>query len=230
MASRAGNPFPSNTLQSMTLRQTRAAMTEAPDTPRLTFTDLAEAIDALRDRGLRLTTPRRLVLETLFAADGPVSAERIATTLRLDLTSVYRNLEALEQHGLARHVHLGHGPGLYALVGRGEHEFIACERCGAVLTLTPDQLDPIRAQVRELYGYQVRFTHFAIVGLCPACAIQTEIGRRAPTARDHQPPAEPVPFDDPADGHGHSHHDHIHSHPRTDQHRSSDQPHDHSSS
>jgi Fur family ferric uptake transcriptional regulator len=87
-------------------------MTVAPDTPRLTFTDLADAVEALRARGLRLTTPRRLVLEALFAADGPVSAEYVGSSLSLELTSVYRNLETLEQHGLARHVHLGHGPGL----------------------------------------------------------------------------------------------------------------------
>jgi Fur family transcriptional regulator, ferric uptake regulator len=112
------------------------------------------------------------VLEALFATDAPASAERIATGARLDLTSVYRNLEALEQHGLVRHVHLGHGPGLYALVGRGEREFLSCERCGGVEALRLDQLDPVRDRVRELFGYEVRFTHFAIVGLCPNCAQQ----------------------------------------------------------
>ncbi len=192
-------------------------MTDAPDTPRLTFTDLDQAVDALRERGLRLTTPRRLVLEALFAADGPVSAERIALTLQLDLTSVYRNLETLEQHGLARHVHLGHGPGLYALVGLGEREFLACERCGAVRMLTPDQLAPIREQIRERFGYHVRFTHFAIVGLCPVCAHQP-----APAA---EPPSADTGHGSvhgsgggtgdagQADGHEHSHRDHIHSHP-----------------
>ena len=32
---------------------------------------------------------------------------------RCDLASVYRNLETLEDAGLVRHMHLGHGPGLY---------------------------------------------------------------------------------------------------------------------
>lgn len=145
-------------------------MTEAPHAARLEFDDLGGAIHALRTCGLRLTTPRRLVLEALFAADGPASAEYIATGAQLDLTSVYRNLEALEQHGLVRHVHLGHGPGLYALVGRGEHEYLSCERCGAVVAVTPDQLDPVRDQIVDLFGYRASFTHFAIVGLCPDCA------------------------------------------------------------
>ncbi len=198
-------------------------MTEAPDTPRLAFTDLSQAVDALRQRGLRLTTPRRLVLEALFAADGPISAERIATTLRLDLTSVYRNLETLEQHGLARHVHLGHGPGLYALVGRGEREFIACERCASVLTLRPDQLDPVRDQIKEMYGYEARFTHFAIVGLCPACATKPGAAIQAPTRTNSQPLTDPDRQHEPPHGHGHSHGDHIHSHLHSHHHSPSDQ-------
>jgi Fur family ferric uptake transcriptional regulator len=178
-------------------------MTQAPETPRLAFDDLADAVEALRARGLRLTTPRRLVLEALFAADGPVSAEYVASRLGLELTSVYRNLETLEHHGLARHVHLGHGPGLYALVGRGEREFLSCERCGAVRTATPDELDPVRDQLRDLFGYQVRFTHFAIVGLCPACVRESASG----------PPAGA-----PAPAHEHSHGDHVHSHPHSEPH------------
>ena len=149
-------------------------MTLSPDTPRLAFADLADALEALRQRGLRVTTPRRLVLEALFAAEVPVSAEHIAQTVNLELTSVYRNLETLEHHGLARHVHLGHGPGLYVLIGRGEREFLSCERCGAVRSLTTEQLDPIRDRVRELYGYEARFSHFPIVGLCPDCAQRRE--------------------------------------------------------
>ena len=45
-----------------------------------------------------------------------MSAETLARRLpHCDLGSVYRNLEALEAIGLVRHVHLGHGPGMYAL-------------------------------------------------------------------------------------------------------------------
>jgi Fur family ferric uptake transcriptional regulator len=161
-------------------------MTEAPDVPRLAFDDLEGAVDALRARGLRLTTPRRLVLAALFAADRPASAESIATGAELDPTSVYRNLEALERHGLVRHVHLGHGPGLYALVGRGDREFLSCERCGAVEALVPAELEPVRERIRQLFGYEARFTHFAIIGLCPRCASQQQPSRAARPAPSHR--------------------------------------------
>ena len=125
-------------------------MTEAPRVRPLQFTDLDEAVAALRERGLRLSTPRRLVLEALFEANDPVSAEHLSTRLGLDAASVYRNLETLEAHGVVQHVHLGHGPGLHALTGPGEREYLYCDRCGAARSLPPEALDSVRDQIRQL--------------------------------------------------------------------------------
>jgi Fe2+ or Zn2+ uptake regulation protein len=144
-------------------------MTQSPDSEPLHFTGIEEAIASLRERGLRLSTSRRLVLESLFEAPAPVTAEQLSTELGLDLASVYRNLETFERHGLVRHVHFGHGPGLYMLSGQDDREYLFCERCGAVRALEPAQLEPVREQIRELSGYEARFSHFAIVGRCPGC-------------------------------------------------------------
>ncbi len=145
-------------------------MTVAPDVPRLIADSPEQAIEALRASGLRLSTPRRLVIEALFAADGPVSAAALAQTLSLDESSVYRNLEVLEQQGLTHHVHLGHGPGLYVLAGRDDHEYLYCERCGKVTVLDADELEPVRGELKARFGHSARFTHFAIVGVCAGCA------------------------------------------------------------
>lgn len=156
-------------------------MTVSPGAPALAASSMSDAIAALRELGLRLTTPRRLVLEALFAAEGPASAEQVARSLNLDVASVHRNFETLERNGLVRHVHLGHGPGLYALHGRGEREYLYCDRCGAVEALAVKELDPVRRRIREQHGFQARFNHFAIVGTCAACA-----AREAPTrTHDH---------------------------------------------
>jgi Fur family transcriptional regulator, ferric uptake regulator len=115
------------------------------------------------------------VIEALAAAERPVSADAIAGGIdgrvpRSDLASVYRNLETLERVGVVRHVHLGHGPGLYALTGSGPREYLACESCHAVRVLDPAELEPVRRAVRECSGYEARFSHFPIVGICPRCA------------------------------------------------------------
>jgi Fur family ferric uptake transcriptional regulator len=134
-----------------------------------------QAVDELRSRGLRISAARRLVLEALFAADGPVTAERIAEGLdgrlpRSDLTSVYRNLETFETIGLVRHVHLGHGPGLYALASQADREYLVCEACDRIRAVPSADLADVRLVIRERFGYEARFGHFPIVGLCPECA------------------------------------------------------------
>src|SRR4051812_25043110 len=143
-------------------------MTVAPRSEPLRFGSLEEVEAAVRRDGGRLTRPRRQVLEALFAADGLASAEQIAGQ-EIELTSVYRNLERLEELGVVRHVHLGHGPGLYGLVGEGEREYLVCEACGQVTIAEPERLDRARDVIRETLGFDARFTHFPIHGLCSGC-------------------------------------------------------------
>src|SRR3954468_13561301 len=145
-------------------------MTVAPRSEPLRFTDIDDIAAAVRRDGGRLTLPRRLVLEALFAARRLVSAEYIATGADVDLASVYRTLERLEELGVVRHVHVGHGPGLYGLVGDGEREFLVCEHCGKVLAVAPHELDGARDAIREAFGYEARFTHFPVHGRCADCA------------------------------------------------------------
>jgi Fur family ferric uptake transcriptional regulator len=146
----------------MTRPHSAVQLVEAPD--------LESAVAVLRARGLRLSTSRRLVLEALYATDEPLTADRIAGDL--DIASVYRNLETLEEIGLVRHFHLGHGPGLYARSAVGAFEYLLCDACGEVVTVEPERLDGVRAQIRRDFGYEARFMHFPIAGLCPACAAE----------------------------------------------------------
>lgn len=150
-------------------------MTVAHRSPTLVVDSLEDALTVLREAGLRASAARRLVLEALFAAEGqPLSAERIAEGVtgrvpRSDLASVYRNLERLQEVGLVRHMHLGHGPGLYVLAASAR-EYLACESCSAVRAVDPVELDEVRASIRNRFGYEATFGHFPIVGLCEDCA------------------------------------------------------------
>jgi Fur family ferric uptake transcriptional regulator len=139
------------------------------------------AVATLRTRGLRASSARRLVLAALFAADRPVTAEQIAGGLDgrvppSDLGSVYRNLETLEELGVVRHLHAGHGPGLYAIARDGDEGFLACERCGAVQAGNPRAVTVIRGAVLKAFGYDASFKHFPIVGICPQCAQNPRVG------------------------------------------------------
>ena len=149
-------------------------MTRPAAGPPAAVRDVAGAVNLLRARGLRVSAARRLLLEALYAAPRPISAEEIAGGLagRLppsDLASVYRNLERLEELGLVRHVHLGHGAGRYAPATSRAEDVVVCEGCGGIAELAPGALDAARAAVRLASGFEPRFGHFPVVGLCPNC-------------------------------------------------------------
>jgi Fur family transcriptional regulator, ferric uptake regulator len=153
--------------------RSRPVLTFQPTGPILRFESADSVLRILRARGLRITTARRMIVSYLFEASGPVSAQQIAAGLDrtpLDLASVYRNLETLEEHGVVRHFHAGHGPGRYVMVGGGEREYLACDRCGAIEEIDRSELDSLREEVQNRFGYEVGFTHFPMVGLCPRCA------------------------------------------------------------
>ena len=67
----------------------------------------------LHQKGLRLTPQRELVLQAVRALDH-ATPEEIAEKVRethpgINLSTVYRNLETLENVGLVQHAHVGHG-------------------------------------------------------------------------------------------------------------------------
>jgi Fur family transcriptional regulator, ferric uptake regulator len=209
-------------------------MTYAPGAPPLPVSDVAAAAAALRRRGGRLSQPRRQVLEALFAAEGPVSAEYLAQglggrTMPVELTSAYRALEHLERLGVVRHVHLGHGPGLYALAGTHEREYLVCERCDRVMGVDAARLDPVRRLIQDAFGYHARFSHFPIVGLCASCANHYEPAhsRNRGGAMTDEHTHEHLHAG--AHSHEHSHGDLTHSHSHTaHDHEHTEHEHEHS--
>jgi Fur family ferric uptake transcriptional regulator len=145
-------------------------MTVANHAPALRAPSVASAVGALRARGMRVSLARRHVLEGLYDATGPISADELAARIPgADLASVHRNLAVLEEVGLVRHVHFGHGAGRYALIAGNESEYIACEKCGDYVSVVPERLHPVRSLIEREFGFVARFTHFPIIGLCGSC-------------------------------------------------------------
>ena len=147
-------------------------MNVSPHTRPLAPASVTSALGALRAGGHRISAARRLVLEALFAADGPASADRLAGGLggRLpgsDLASLYRNLETLAEAGIVEHLHVPHGPGLFVLTGRAGRGRRA-RRAGA-RGARPGRR-ALREAVRGATGFEAGLAHFPLVGVCPACA------------------------------------------------------------
>lgn len=137
--------------------------------------DRTEAIlDKLRRAGGRLTTARRAMIATLVSSDDHLTAEELAAEVQrthpdVHRSTVYRCLEALEQHGIVDHTHLGHGPAVYHLAD-DQHHHLVCEACGAVVELDDAIFEDLRTRLQAEHRFAIRPHHFALPGRCAGCS------------------------------------------------------------
>jgi Fur family ferric uptake transcriptional regulator len=139
-------------------------------------------IGALSDRGYRITKARRAVCEVLSKShDEHLSAADIyelareTTGARLDRSTVYRTLEALEDAGVLAHSHLGHGPSVYHLSEDAGHQHLICRSCGATVTLHEAEAALLARRITESTGFVPDPNHFALSGLCADCAAKESV-------------------------------------------------------
>lgn len=126
----------------------------------------------LRQRGLRLTTARARILHAVESLDH-CTPEQIHERVRLDdpsthLTTVYRNLDVLEEIGLIGHTHLGHGAPAYHLT-EDKHIHVVCHRCESVLSVDADLLSGVVAKMEQDHGFRVDVGHVTLSGECASC-------------------------------------------------------------
>jgi Fur family ferric uptake transcriptional regulator len=127
----------------------------------------------LRDKGLRLTPQRELVLSAVRIL-GHATPEEVAEKVRathpgINLSTVYRNLETLENVGLVQHTHLGHGGATYHAAEELTHLHLVCGDCGSVGDAPIDAAANFVQNLADDYGFKTDVTHFAVYGLCAAC-------------------------------------------------------------
>ena len=87
----------------------------------------------------------------------------------VNITTVYRTLELLEELGLVTHTHLSHGAPTYHAAGEDQHVHLVCRACGAVDEIDPEVLAPLAEQLRGERGFRVDIGHVALFGLCGDC-------------------------------------------------------------
>jgi Fur family transcriptional regulator, stress-responsive regulator len=128
---------------------------------------------ALRERGLRVTTQRVVLFESLVGLGHHATAEEVARAAAarlpgLALPTVYAALDLFEDLGLVRRIPAG-GAVLFDPVTDG-HAHLACRACGAVADVpaTVDTRAASRAAART--GARVDAAEVVLRGLCASCA------------------------------------------------------------
>ncbi len=146
------------------------------------MTHPSELAVRLRERGLRMTSQRQQVLDAVRELEHATPEQVAAAVAGVDLTTVYRALELLEDLGLVAHTHLGHGAPSYRMAG-DHHVHIVCHDCGSVVDAAPALARGLRDRLRTQHDFELDLSHFTVFGRCGDCG-------RDRTAREQRGAAE----------------------------------------
>jgi Fur family ferric uptake transcriptional regulator len=133
----------------------------------------------LRERGFRLTPQREIVLSVMHEVEGMATAEEIYARVHeysaaVDISTVYRTLDLLQELQVVACVKPGDGHYRYELLGvHGPHIHLVCHACHTVIAVEPEVAQPLAERLLAQYGFAVAFDRLSIPGLCQQCAHQT---------------------------------------------------------
>jgi len=132
----------------------------------------ARFIATLRARGMRMTPQREMVLDALHDLDDHETTDEIyrrvqARSAAIDISTVYRTLELLQEMGMLAVAESSDGQRRYALSGQhSDHVHLVCRRCGREIEADAEAFQVLADAVQRRYGFALDLAHRSLGGVC----------------------------------------------------------------
>jgi Fur family ferric uptake transcriptional regulator len=134
-------------------------------------------IDELRQKGLRMTPQRMMIVAAIENSTNHISAEEIYAQVtekypNVNISTVYRTLDTLEELKLVTKTDLGDGRIRYHPANKGHHHHLVCGECGAIIDLDEKVLIGLKEALLRDYNFIADLRHLGISGRCMKCSRQ----------------------------------------------------------
>ena len=152
---------------------------------------------SLKDKGVRLTRQRQILLELIDKSGKHLDAEGLFQMAKekdpkLNRVTVYRTLKMLKAGGLVDELDLMHYGGdqhYYETRTKQEHAHVICLRCGKVEEFFGEPLQRLRRQIEAHFGFQIVLARTEVGGYCSHCQVLR--AREIEEAREQPPDGLP---------------------------------------
>lgn len=130
-------------------------------------------MDLLKEARLKLTRPRKALIEVLVREHGPFTIEELAQKIHdtpCDPATIYRNMDAFEDLNLVRQCDFGDGMARYEMIGADEehHHHIICRKCRKLELIDLCFVKELEKLVRDRGYIQVNHS-LEFYGICADC-------------------------------------------------------------
>ena len=130
-------------------------------------------LDFLAHKNLRLTGPRRAIIETVFGTKKHFTAEELLVWARrwdrsVSRATVYRTLPLLTESGLVREMDFGKDHKCYDpnYAEHPHHNHIICQDCGKIVEFESEKIEQLENEISRRLGFSVRAHRLQITATC----------------------------------------------------------------
>jgi Fur family transcriptional regulator, ferric uptake regulator len=127
----------------------------------------------LREKGYRLTPQRELVLKAVDEL-GHATPDEVLVKVReqssaVNISTVYRTLELLEELEIVRHTHITDRAPTYHSRTTPDHVHLVCRGCGEVIEAAPEEFVPLSEALMSKHRFAADMGHLTVFGRCGDC-------------------------------------------------------------
>ena len=137
---------------------------------------LSELTKAVRQKGLKYTKQRELVLEAIYENDYHLSAEEIYNLIKqkyenvnIGIATVYRSLTFLEESSLVSSVNLGQNLKKYEPNFKDHHDHLICIKCSKVIEFCDDTIERRQERIAKTNNFKLLNHKMYLYGICKEC-------------------------------------------------------------
>lgn len=130
-------------------------------------------ISYLKENNIKVTEPRKNILEIILSSKEAINANLIHTILlkdniKIDLSTVYRTLDLLESKKILNKFDLGNNMYNYTLIKNAHKHIIQCDLCHKEMVIDCP-IPQIEEQIKAKTGITLTESHVYLKGICSDC-------------------------------------------------------------
>jgi Fur family ferric uptake transcriptional regulator len=142
-----------------------------------TNASLDDLKQVLKDKGMKYTEQRAIILQLLLSLDDHLNAEDLHDVIKktypeqnIGIATIYRTLNFLEEVNLISSISFGKDGKKYESIHQDEHhDHIICTECGKIVEFFDDSIEKRQEEIAIKNGFTITDHTMQLYGVCNIC-------------------------------------------------------------
>jgi len=142
---------------------------------------LNELKRVLKEKKLKYTLQREIILRALFSHSGHHSPEELLQLIReefpevnVGIATLYRTLALFEEAGLAESLSFGKEGKRYEIGHKHHHDHLVCIECNKIIEFHDELIEQRQLEVAKEFRFKMLNHTMNIIGICSECQKKNE--------------------------------------------------------